>query len=629
MSVFAVIEPKEEYNRQNEAAFREEVRSLGNNSYDKRGNLLVPIGKKLQFTSPTGVVVTLGFESGNFTIQQNTSTPVSMASISYVTTVESGLASRTTALETTVNTPTTGLTARVTTAESAIATANSSIATTNTTVAANFTTLSSSVGRIPVVTFDDTPQWILQTATISGGMFRASGSVNYGIVYRVGFLPLLPGSTYEVKARHRVTVDGTNNFHYIGIYAFNASGTLLGQVWNGYATTVSEGWVTDVSTITAAQVLTAYPTAVRIVPAMLMNYNNSSGVAAGATCECSMLELQDVSAVTTLTASVASASSAAATANSSVASLQTLVTARVGSKPASLVVNPAFSDYPIASGSIPPGWENWVNGTSCSRGSPGRVGQYAHIQDGTAGANAGITQLRRMDPGKHNLDVSLTRSAGDLTGGGVYLEFFNSSYVGIGSAITFPFSSTADTRGNVGVAVGYDDRAFRLVFTAPANTYYFRVYIMNHYTSFGSVATFNQIYWHQCDVTPVDYGSATVDTLATTVATVDGKLSASYGLTVDANGRIASMKLLSNGTTSSVKFTASTFQVFNGTTDEAPFEVVSGLVKIKSANVGTLNVGSGGVTIQSAPSGARIVMSNSVVEVFDSSSVRRVRMGVW
>ena len=901
MSVFAVIEPKEEYNRQNEAAFREEVRSLGNTAYDKRANLLVPIGKKLQFTSPTGVVVTLGFDGTNFTIQQNTSTPFSLASISYVTTVESGLASRTTALETTVNTPTTGLTARitteettrasadtalanratnletsvntpttgllarVTTAETAIttetsarassdttlraniqggfvalgpsdfsadglywyngfggsptsvadpsggiayadvtnlgrvmrvtsfatylsqkavirpstdrryrltvelraqadasggsitcgfnvngldtswghgsptyttagvagfnsgetltvaggwrtlklefipgtpstydaawrlrldlnrtgtggavdvrkfliedvtditttnaavtsasnaaATANSSIATTNTTVAANFTTLSSSVGRIPVVTFDDTPQWILQTATISGGMFRASGSVNYGIVYRVGFLPLLPGSTYEVKARHRVTVDGTNNFHYIGIYAFNASGTLLGQAWNGYATTASEGWVTDVSTLTAAQILTAYPTAVRIVPAMLMNYNNSSGLAAGATCECSMLDLQDVSAVTTLTASVASASSAAATANSSIASLQTLVTARVGSKPASLLVNPAFSDYPTASGSIPPGWTNWSNGTSSSRGSPGRVGAYAHIQDGLAASDGGIYQpLRRMDPGKHNLDIAIERSAGTLTGAGVLIQYFNSSSIYL-SETAFSFASITDTRGGVGVSVGYDYRTFRLAFTAPANTYYAHVYLMSHWSGFGSIATYNQIYWHQLDVTPVDYGSATVDALATTVATVDGKLSASYGLTVDAGGRIASMKLLSNGTTSSVKFTASTFQIYDGTTDVPMFEVVGGAAYVAGSKVRTESMTNNAVTsdkinagavtaskisvgsldaitatiglLRTATSGARTEIESNMIRVYDSSGTLRVRMGIW
>lgn len=121
---------------------------------------------------------------------------------------------------------------------------------------------------------------------------------------------------------------------------------------------------------------------------------------------------------------------------------------------------------------------------------------------------------------------------------------------------------------------------------------------------------------------------AGVTTNASAIATVDGKLTASYGLTVDANGRIASMKLLSNGTTSSVKFTADTFQIFNGSTDVAPFEVTGGQVKIKSANVGTLNIGSGGLTIQSGSSGARIVISNSVVEVYDATRLR-VRLGIW
>ena len=97
----------------------------------------------------------------------------------------------------------------------------------------------------------------------------------------------------------------------------------------------------------------------------------------------------------------------------------------------------------------------------------------------------------------------------------------------------------------------------------------------------------------QSEITAARQGEASltakVTALSTATSTVDGKLSASYGLTVDANGRIASMKLLSNGTTSSVKFTASTFQIYNGATDEAPFEVTGGVVKIKTANIGNIN----------------------------------------
>lgn len=144
--------------------------------------------------------------------------------------------------------------------------------------------------------------------------------------------------------------------------------------------------------------------------------------------------------------------------------------------------------------------------------------------------------------------------------------------------------------------------------------------------------------------------TSSISTNATAIATVDGKLSASYGLTVDVNGRIASMKLLSNGTTSSVKFTASTFQVYNGSTDEAPFEVVGGVVKIKTANVGVLvaaNIDTGAVTaskisvssldavsatiglLRTATSGARMELESNVIRAYDSSGTLRVRLGVW
>ena len=45
--------------------------------------------------------------------------------------------------------------------------------------------------------------------------------------------------------------------------------------------------------------------------------------------------------------------------------------------------------------------------------------------------------------------------------------------------------------------------------------------------------------------------TAAVQTNASTIATVDGKLSASYGITVDAGGRVAGLKLLADGTTGS------------------------------------------------------------------------------
>jgi hypothetical protein len=48
-----------------------------------------------------------------------------------------------------------------------------------------------------------------------------------------------------------------------------------------------------------------------------------------------------------------------------------------------------------------------------------------------------------------------------------------------------------------------------------------------------------------------------------------------------------------------------------------------------TVTAGTLSVGSGGVTIQSGSSGARIVISNSLISVYDASNVLRVRLGIW
>lgn len=83
------------------------------------------------------------------------------------------------------------------------------------------------------------------------------------------------------------------------------------------------------------------------------------------------------------------------------------------------------------------------------------------------------------------------------------------------------------------------------------------------------------------------YGTVTTE-YTTAVNTVNNKLTASYGITVDVNGRIAQLKLLSDGTTSAVKFLASTFQVYNGSTDEAPFIVEGGVVKAKKVQANSV-----------------------------------------
>ena len=84
---------------------------------------------------------------------------------------------------------------------------------------------------------------------------------------------------------------------------------------------------------------------------------------------------------------------------------------------------------------------------------------------------------------------------------------------------------------------------------------------------------------------------AAVNEASQAIVDTSGKLTASYGLNVDANGNIASMKLLADETSSAISFSADSFKVYNGTSAIAPFEVVNGVVKIKSANIGTVAFG--------------------------------------
>ncbi len=84
---------------------------------------------------------------------------------------------------------------------------------------------------------------------------------------------------------------------------------------------------------------------------------------------------------------------------------------------------------------------------------------------------------------------------------------------------------------------------------------------------------------------------AAVDQTAEAIANVDGTISASYGLKVDANGNIASMNFFADDTSSEVSFSADSFKIYNGSSAVAPFEVVNNVVKIKSANIGNVSFG--------------------------------------
>ena len=73
--------------------------------------------------------------------------------------------------------------------------------------------------------------------------------------------------------------------------------------------------------------------------------------------------------------------------------------------------------------------------------------------------------------------------------------------------------------------------------------------------------------------TTVNGNTATISTNATSITDIEGNVSGSYGVTVDANGSIAGLQLLSDGTTSSMKFAADQFKFTNGSGTLTPFSI--------------------------------------------------------
>jgi hypothetical protein len=74
---------------------------------------------------------------------------------------------------------------------------------------------------------------------------------------------------------------------------------------------------------------------------------------------------------------------------------------------------------------------------------------------------------------------------------------------------------------------------------------------------------------------------ARISITATTLATVQGYLSASYTIELDVNGRATVFRLQDDGTTSDIIFKADTFFFYDGVTDRALFEAGGGLITIR------------------------------------------------
>lgn len=98
------------------------------------------------------------------------------------------------------------------------------------------------------------------------------------------------------------------------------------------------------------------------------------------------------------------------------------------------------------------------------------------------------------------------------------------------------------------------------------------------------------------DVTDIVATNASVTTQAAAIAGINGLMTASYAMTLDVNGRISGVKHLNDGTTSSVKYRADTFSIYDGSSDVAMFEVSGGVAYVSGSRVRTESMTSNSVT---------------------------------
>jgi len=311
-----------------------------------------------------------------------------------------------------------------------------------------------------------------------------------------------------------------------------------------------------------------------------------------------------------LRARIATEEGARANADTAITNRTNVLESSVTSGAGALNRNPIFGGS-WSSGQLPTNWGDWFSGASNTLVT-GVYSLNAVRYDTVLGSDRGIVQtsaagtMPTYAPGWYVIEADATLLSGTLSGSGVFVQVYNGGT--LQQELTLNFETDIESSGSAAGA-GTANRLYKwrklIQFTYSGGFTDFRIYAAASWSTFNASRPAKSIVFHQVAIRAATDqeielrlargGSGTltarIQTTESTVATINGNLSASYALTVDAGGRIASMKLLSNGVTSTVAFTASSFQIFNGSSNEAPFEVIGGLVKIKAANIGTLNAG--------------------------------------
>ena len=558
--------------------------------YRKDGNIVIPYGFSISLTGTGGHVATLGLNGSNqFTISIDGATAFALGTDDAILSLTSAYMAADASLS-----------ASITSEASTRATADTAISTTVTTLTATVATNASTAAA--AVSTE-------ATARATADSAETSARTSADSAFTTSLATTNANLTTEQTTRATADTAETNA-------RTSADSTLTTNLATTNANLTTEQ-TTRANADTAETSARTSADSTLTTNLATTNANLTSEASTRASADSSEASTRS-SADATLTTNLATANanittntSSIATNTASISTLNTTVSANYTSASIGSAINasPTFVDNANASG-VPTNWTDWSYGSTGSRITGLSPQPYAFRMPHASGQDSGVFQylFGKVSTGWHVIEADITLQSGSLSSAGIHCNWD-------GGSVSLVFATDKDINGSViGAGSAGTLYKFRKLVQVTKGSTYNNIYAMSSWSGFASTTGASSIDWHRCALRPASIAeingnqasidlvttNANVSTNTSAIATVDGKLSASYGLTVDAGGRIASMKLLSNGTTSSVKFTASTFQVYNGTTDEAPFIVEAGEVRVAKLAANSVTASKLSVVGQSA-----------------------------
>ncbi len=459
-----------------------------------------------------------------------------------------------------------------------------------------------------------------QTVAGVGRVIQVTSTSGTRDVAPIGALPVIPGRKYRITARCRTLANTRSiSLYFIGLddnYAYAGSRT------SAYAFTATTTWQTFTYDVDPAALI---PNGLVYVRPLWR------GNAGAETLQLHSIKIEDITEAMDAAASATISTNQAAVATAQAAAAQQSMALTASLMGNYLTQNGGFDNYPSnATGALPYAWSGI--GTNLSYRVADPQGGFAWRGISVAGSDCYINTATQHVVKQNDYVVyegEIILNSGSLTGSGMLVYGLNSS----GSVLESNYIQFAVEKDSTNTVVGAGvagrsykfSKMFRL---SNANTVGIQIYAMNHWTSLGSVAAANDITWRRCGVRVANAQEiaagvalpaleATVSSQASVLSTHTTQL-ASRLESVSAGPSSATLKMTalnsSGGAASQIALQA----------DEIKLGTTGGGLTInggKATFTGELNVGN--------DTGQRVKITSNLIEVYNASGVRLIRLGIW